>query len=89
MVPDEEICITRMLSYAFLLRSEHQKLKNKGFEYGIQNHAHNVSGFGRFITSKNLTCEPRNAHLIRTGNCIISLKIFQENVLDTHSGVKK
>ena len=74
---DGDKCVQIALDFCLKLEGEERK-DNKGkiFEYNLQLHVHNGSGFGTWIIINNLPCDKRLVNIIENGKSIIELKIF-------------
>ena len=69
-------CINDALDYCLKLKGEERKVKNKIVEYNLQMHAHNGSGFDTWIILNNLPCDKHIVDIIKNGEGIIELKVF-------------
>ena len=70
-------CVEKALDFCLKLKGEEYKdKKGKVSEYKLQLHAHNGSGFDTWIVLNNLTCDKRVVDVIKNGNGIIELKVF-------------
>ena len=74
---DGDDCFMNALDFCLKLKGEEREdAKNKFFEYNLQLHAHNGSGFDTWIVLNNLPCDERTVIIIKNGKGIIELKIF-------------
>ena len=69
-------CINNALDFCLKLKGEECKVKNRIVEYNLQLHAHNGSGFDTWIKLNNLPCGKHIVDIMRNGNGIIELKVF-------------
>ena len=69
-------CINKALDYCLQLKGEERKVKNKIFDYNLQLHAHNGSGFDTWIILNNLDCDKHIANIIKNGKGIVELKVI-------------
>ena len=53
-----------------------RKVKIKIVEYNLQLHAHNGWGFDTWIILKNLPCDKHIVNIIKNGEGILELKVF-------------
>ena len=60
------------------LKGEERKTSRntKNVEYNLQLHAHNGSGFDTWIILNNLPCDKHIVDIIKTGQGMIELKVF-------------
>ena len=74
---DGDDCVEKALDFCFKLkREEYKDKKGKALEYNLQFHAHNGSSFDTWIVLNNLPCDKRIVNIIKNGEGIIELKIF-------------
>ena len=73
---DGDNCVTNALDFCLKLKREERKLKNKLVEHNLQLHAHNGSGFDRWIILNNLSCDKHIVNIIKNGNGIIESKLL-------------
>ena len=57
-------------------KGEELKVNNKIFEYNLQLHAQNGSGFDTWIILNNLPCDKHIVNTNKNGKGIISMRIF-------------
>ena len=65
-----------LLIFLLKIKGEERKVKIKSLEYNLQLHAHNGSGFDTWIILNNLPCDKHNVDIIKNGNGIIRMRIF-------------
>ena len=74
---DGDNCVDKALDFCLKLKGEEFKDKKcKVLEYNLQLHAHNASGFDTWIVLNKLSCDKRFGNIIKNGEGIIELKIF-------------
>ena len=78
LVFDGDNCISNALDFFLKLKREEKRtsLNNKIFQYNLQLHAHNGSGFDTWIILNNLRCDKHIVDIIETGKGIIFLRVF-------------
>ena len=76
LVFEDDDCINKALDFCLKITGEERKVQNKNFEYNLQLHAHNGSGFGTWIILNNLPCAKRLVDIIKNGKSINSLRVF-------------
>ena len=69
-------CNSNALDYCLKSKGEEYKTSNKVFEYNLQMHAHNGSGFDTWTVLNNLDCGKRIVNVIKNGKRIIELIVF-------------
>ena len=74
---DGDDCVEKVLDFCLKLKGEEYKdKKGKVFEYNLQLHAHNGSGFDSRIVLYNLPCDKKIVNIFKNGKGIIELKVF-------------
>ena len=69
--------VEKALDFCLKIKGEEYKdKKGKILEYNLQPHAHNGSGIDTWIVLSNLPCDKRIVNVIKNGERIIELKIF-------------
>ena len=70
-------CITRALDFCLKFKREKRKTTiKKVVENNLQLHAHNGSGFDKWIMLNNIPCDKHIADIIKNGKSFISMKVF-------------
>ena len=69
-------CIKNALDFCLKIKGDERKVENKVVAYNLQMHAHNGSGFDKWIVLKNLPCDKHIVDIIKNGKGIIELKEF-------------
>ena len=74
---DGDICVEKVSDVCLKLKGEErQDNKNRIIDFSLQLHAHNGSEIDTGIVLSNLPCDKRIVSIIKNGNGIIELKIF-------------
>ena len=76
LVFDGDNCVSNALDILLKLKGEERNVRNKVFEYNLQLHAHNGSGFDTWIILNNLPCDKHFVDFNKIGKDIISLRVF-------------
>ena len=75
---DGDNCVNNALDFCLKLKGEERRTSpNRNIvEYNLQLHAHNGSGFDRWIILNNLPCDKHIVDFYKNGNGIFSMKDF-------------
>ena len=74
---DGDDCVEKALDFCLKIkREEYRDKKGKFSESNLQLHAHNGSGFDTWIVLNSLSCDKRIVNIIKNGNGIFDLKVF-------------
>ena len=73
---DGDNCISNALDFCLKLKREERKLEKRIVADNLQVHVHNGSGFDTSIILNNLLCNKQIVDIIKNGNGIISLRVF-------------
>ena len=70
------VVVLVMLQIFIKFQRRRKKVENKIVEYNLQIQAHNTSGFDTWITKHILSCDKHILDIIKNGNSVFELKIF-------------
>ena len=73
-------CVDKMMVWLSGLKGEPRKVGNKNIESNLELLAHEGSRFDTWVALNNLSNWYRITNIIKNGNGIISLKVFNRNV---------